>query len=396
MAETTDQQMSRFWKQAFRDLDPEKRPQGTKGFLFMIDTDRLFDARDRVRRHLDDEAIAALAQSIVQRGQVEPITVCRRVGYKRGHTPTYEVLHGHRRVAACRLLGQPVKARLVQGECRGLNLVLNVTQQELSGVEIADAIAAMRQDLQISVARTAKMIAKTERYVERAQRVAALPVDVREILAMRGVPLSILFELTVLPEPVRKNVVDEIARGREFSRPELRAMRPGETKSAPQPVAVRAIEAQETTTPDPSPAAEATQPGTAVAPAKPAAEPVPREAPNVPPEGATPSPAKIGASAQRVMPGAQESHDSERRGVPAETTQSDAPKALTHLTALRQTLAAINGDVLQAVGSNACNEDLLDAIEAELERVRDAIKAITAKRRAQRRPRLVVHNDTNP
>ncbi|TVQ35661.1 MAG: ParB/RepB/Spo0J family partition protein [Geminicoccaceae bacterium] len=359
MPETPQQMNDRFWKQVFRDLhpDPEQRLQGTKGFIICIDTDRLFDAPDRVRREIDQEGVVALARSIKDRGQVEPITVCRRPEYKRGRVPTYDIVHGHRRVAACRLLGQPVKARIVKGDWRGLNLVLNFIQADLSGIEIAEGIARMRRDMELTAAQTARAIGKDERYVERIERVAQLPDDTRAILAMRRVPVSSLFALVKLPEAERTRVVEEIARGREFSRAELRAIG--------------------TRNQDPS------VPGVTGAP------PQRQDAAIEPPAAAAP---EQGADQPERAPPAvvRQNHVAAGR---AEQKTLELKLILTRLATLRRALAAIDAAVVREVRANETVMDLLDEIDVEVQRVQQDLAEVLAEIRGRRRPRLVVRND---
>ena len=360
MPETPQQMNDRFWKQFYRDLDTEERPQGTKGFIICIDTDRLFDAPDRVRREIDQEGVVALARSIQDRGQVEPITVCRRPEYKRGRVPTYDIVHGHRRVAACRLLGQPVRARIVKGDWRGLNLVLNFIQADLSGIEIAEGISRMRQDMELTATQTARAIGKDERYVKRMERVAQLPDDTRAILAMRRVPVSHLFELTELPEAERTRVVEEIARGREFSRAELRAIGKRDHHQGAPPVPVVT-----------------------------AAPPPPKDAAIEPPAAAAP---EQGADQPERAPPAvvRQNHVAAGR---AEEKTLELKLILTRLATLRRALAAIDAAVVREVRANATLMDLLDEIDVEVQRVQQDLAEVLAEVRARRRPRLVVRND---
>src|SRR5690349_1306984 len=91
------------------DLDPQ-----------VVRTTRL---QDRHATAFVDDAFEVLVQDILKRGQLVPILV-RRAG--KGE---FEVIAGHRRLAACRRLGRKVLARAVEAADRDL-LIQMVRENE--------------------------------------------------------------------------------------------------------------------------------------------------------------------------------------------------------------------------------------------------------------------------
>lgn len=89
--------------------------------------------RDRHPLGCADEDFAALCRSIASDGQIAPVAL-RKAG------EGYEVVFGHRRVAACRTLGRPVKAVIVDTDARGLvarMLIENAQRKDLAPIERA-------------------------------------------------------------------------------------------------------------------------------------------------------------------------------------------------------------------------------------------------------------------
>lgn len=100
-----------------------------------------------IRDRLDEDAagIANLAESIQDYGQQVPVLL--------RHSPTqegrYEVVYGRRRVAALKLLGQPVKAMLRNLNDRELVIAQgqeNTARKDLSFIEKVNFARAMREE----------------------------------------------------------------------------------------------------------------------------------------------------------------------------------------------------------------------------------------------------------
>ena len=115
-----------------------------------------------MRLAMDRGGVEELTLSIRALGLLEPL-VCKRVA--RG----FEVLAGHRRLLACRMAPlEVVPCMVVDGDVefqRAVMLAENVTRADLSPVEEAHAVRAMRDVLGLSLRVVAEKLGKSEAWV---------------------------------------------------------------------------------------------------------------------------------------------------------------------------------------------------------------------------------------
>lgn len=113
--------------------------------LLHLPLDQVVPSPDNPRKRFDDDALEELAESLRQVGVLEPIVV-REHG-----NGLYELVAGERRWRAARLAGLPtIPAVLFEaGGARAAaqaRLVENVQRQDLTAIEIADALQALIED----------------------------------------------------------------------------------------------------------------------------------------------------------------------------------------------------------------------------------------------------------
>lgn len=134
--------------QQIRELSRTAAPDGTAAeietalaegkAILEVDTALIDDTRwrDRAALSTDDPGFQALVDSIRQHGQIAPIALRRQDGGR------YDIVFGHRRAQACRLLGLQVRAVVMARDDRALviaMLVENQARQDLSPIERAAA-----------------------------------------------------------------------------------------------------------------------------------------------------------------------------------------------------------------------------------------------------------------
>jgi ParB family chromosome partitioning protein len=149
------------------------------------------------RQHFDGDALQALADSIKQYGQLQPVEV----------VPTddgrYQLVHGERRWRACQLAGLPTVQAVVRngGEIERTPLETFLVQyeendkrQNLTVIEEARAFAAMLQmehdGKPMSRVKLCALTGKHNQYVNGALAWLELPEEVQQLAAMRRLPLT--------------------------------------------------------------------------------------------------------------------------------------------------------------------------------------------------------------
>lgn len=132
------------------------------------------------RRAFDDASLKALAESLRERGVLQPVLVRPRPG------GTYELVAGERRWRAARLAGLGVIPAVVRGrdEASTLELALieNMARQDLNPVEEARACAALVEELGLTREEVGRRVGRGRVAVSNLLRLLDLPDEVLALL----------------------------------------------------------------------------------------------------------------------------------------------------------------------------------------------------------------------
>ena len=145
-----------------------------------VPPEKIYDTvwRDRHPLGCNDEVFLMLCQSIARDGQIAPVAL-------RPQGEGYDIVYGHRRVAACRSLGRPVRAVVIDTDVRGLvarMLIENAQRKDLSPIE--RAVQYRRLIAQGVMARD-----------EIARLLGVTPQQVSNILVLGEIPERVLVAL---------------------------------------------------------------------------------------------------------------------------------------------------------------------------------------------------------
>ncbi len=132
------------------------------------------------RRRFDEEALAALAGSLAERGVLQPVLVRPRAG------GTYELIAGERRWRAARMAGLERIPALVRqrGDAAALELALieNMARADLSPIEEARACAALVEELGLTREEVGRRVGRGRVAVSNLVRLLDLPDEVIDLL----------------------------------------------------------------------------------------------------------------------------------------------------------------------------------------------------------------------
>jgi len=146
------------------------------------------------RQHVDD--VGELAESLKSHGLLQAIVV-RRCG------ATYEVIAGHRRLAAAKLLGWSDIAATVREETADqayvLTLVENLQREDLTPKEEASALAVLVHERGWTTRQVGDAIKRNHTYVSRRLRVFEDSV-LAPLVLDRKLPVSVAEELLRAPD----------------------------------------------------------------------------------------------------------------------------------------------------------------------------------------------------
>jgi len=149
--------------------------QGESGALFYCGIEEIMPSRSQPRKHFDESKLQELAESIKEKGVLEPLIV-RKVDQG------YELIVGERRWRAAQKAGLkevPVLVKEVEGrEALELSLIENLQRENLNPIEEAEAFKRLTEEFNISQVELATRIGKDRTTIANALRLLKLPPEV--------------------------------------------------------------------------------------------------------------------------------------------------------------------------------------------------------------------------
>ena len=166
---------------AVRDRPAPAPAQADGTSIRMLPVATLSPHPDQPRRHFAQGALEELAQSIRQRGIIQPIVV-RPIPGKRGH----QIVAGERRWRAAQRAGLHEIPAIVRdfadGEALEIALIENVQREDLNPIEEAEAYHRLTEEFGHSQKALASLVDKSRSHVANLMRLLDLPEAVRGMM----------------------------------------------------------------------------------------------------------------------------------------------------------------------------------------------------------------------
>jgi ParB family chromosome partitioning protein len=147
---------------------------------FTLPIEFLRPGKFQPRRRFDEEALEQLAQSIREKGLLQPILV-RQTG-----KDVYEILAGERRWRAAQLAKLhvvPVVLRdFADRDALEIALIENLQRRDLSPIEEAQGYARLRDEFNASQQELAETLGKSRSHIANTLRLLDLPEKIRKLL----------------------------------------------------------------------------------------------------------------------------------------------------------------------------------------------------------------------
>jgi ParB family chromosome partitioning protein len=191
---------------------------------------------DQPRRHFDEDRLEELAQSIAERGLLQPIVV-RRSG------STYQIVAGERRWRAAqraRLHEVPALVRdLSDSETLEIAIIENIQRADLNAIEEAEAYQRLIAEFGHSQEALGKIIHKSRSHVSNLLRLLDLPAKIRHDVAIGQLSMGHARALITAKDPERL-AAEVIKRGLSVRDTErlAKSANDGDVAKPPKPVAV--------------------------------------------------------------------------------------------------------------------------------------------------------------
>lgn len=150
------------------------------------------------RQEFDPSKIDALANSIKEKGVIQPVLVRPRVG------GDYELIAGERRLRAAKQLGleeiPAIVRRVSDAELLEISIIENVQREELNPVEEAKAYRRLAQEFGHSQDLIAEKVGKDKSSVSNLLRILNLPDEVQNFLSQNLITLGHAKALLSFPD----------------------------------------------------------------------------------------------------------------------------------------------------------------------------------------------------
>jgi ParB family transcriptional regulator, chromosome partitioning protein len=147
-----------------------------------VPVELLSPGRFQPRRHMADAALEDLAQSIAEKGILQPILVRRHPD----DSNSYEIIAGERRWRAAQMVqvhDVPVVIReLSDREALEIGLIENLQRQDLSPLEEAEGYKRLLDEFAHTQDDLARSVSKSRSHVANMMRLLGLPEPVKEML----------------------------------------------------------------------------------------------------------------------------------------------------------------------------------------------------------------------
>lgn len=156
-------------------LIPEK-DTGLKNEIINVQSDRVRPNPFQPREDFDQQSIEELAQSIKEKGVIQPLLVRQKGDY-------YELIAGERRLRACKSLGIneiPIIVKDVDDkDSLELALIENIQRQELNPIEEAHAYQYLIDKFNVTQEKISDVLGKARTTVTNTLRLLKLPLEVQ-------------------------------------------------------------------------------------------------------------------------------------------------------------------------------------------------------------------------
>jgi ParB family chromosome partitioning protein len=163
------------------------------------------------RRTFADAELGELAESIKQRGVIQPIVV-RQV---KGAQDRFEIIAGERRWRASQIAGLHevpiVPVEVNDSDALEIMIIENVQREDLNAMEEAQGYHALADEFKRSQDEIAKIVGKSRSHVANMMRLTRLPGEVQALIAKGDISAGHARALIGVPDPLTaaKRIVAE-------------------------------------------------------------------------------------------------------------------------------------------------------------------------------------------
>lgn len=195
-----NQEVARAVTQANQNQQPANIPPEAR--IWKIAVDKLHPNEYQPRMKFNKETIQELAESIKQKGILQPIVARRHA------TGSLEIISGERRWRAAQASGLhevPVILKSVSDqESLELAIIENIQREDLNPIDEAEAYRRLAADFSLTQQQIAEKVGKDRATVANAMRLLNLPKDIQELVSAGDLSVGHAKTLLSVIEPAKQ------------------------------------------------------------------------------------------------------------------------------------------------------------------------------------------------
>jgi ParB family chromosome partitioning protein len=196
--------------------------------ILEIEVARIYANPDQPRKQFDEAKITELAQSISEKGLIQPVVV-RRSGEQ------YELIIGERRFRAIKHLGLDkipgiIYDQISKREIMEMALIENIQREDLNPIEEAEAFRVLLQEYGISQEDLAAQVGKDRSSIANTLRLLTLPDKIKQYVMEKKLAAGAARVILAVPGEKEKVELAEKAIKEAYSVRELERIVYGEGK----------------------------------------------------------------------------------------------------------------------------------------------------------------------
>lgn len=158
-----------------------------KESIFDLEVSKIKGNPYQPRYEMEESSLKDLAASVKQHGILQPIIVTKIVkDTARGQAVEYQMVAGHRRLAAAKMIGLPHIPAIVRDSTEQqkleLALVENLQRTDLNALERAKAFRQLTEEFDLTHEEIAKKVGKSREFVTNSMRLLNLPEVIQQSL----------------------------------------------------------------------------------------------------------------------------------------------------------------------------------------------------------------------
>jgi len=175
---------------------------GGAGTPVEIELTRITPNEYQPRKTFIDDSLHELADSIKQKGVIQPVVVRKRP------SGGYELIAGERRFRASKLAGLKSVPAIIKdvspADALELALIENIQREDLNPIETADAFDRLMREFGLTQEKTAERVGKERSTVANYLRLLTLPPDAKKDLASGAMSMGHAKALLALDDPKKQ------------------------------------------------------------------------------------------------------------------------------------------------------------------------------------------------